>query len=56
MMKKNKTKNWYRYTHRYCPCCGRESSVKELVRDEEKPKDYKLRHIEYEVYDYCDSF
>jgi hypothetical protein len=56
VMKKNKTKNWYRYTHRYCPSCGRERSVKELVRDEEKPKDYKLRHIEYEVYDYCDSF
>lgn len=53
---KNKTKAWYRYTHRYCPCCGRERTTKELIRDEEKPKEHEKRHIEREVYDYCNSF
>lgn len=53
--KTKKIKAWYRYYHSYCPICGRDDLTKTLIRNEPKPKDYKLRHIEEEHYDYCNS-
>jgi len=52
-MKKKKTKNWFLFTHYYCPVCGRENIYKELIKDRVKPIEYIKRHIFKEVYDFC---
>lgn len=45
---------WILFEHWYCPLCGRESVSQTRVFDRPKPATWQERHIEKEVFDWCD--
>jgi len=47
-------KYWYKFTHYYCPQCGKEKIFKERIIKLSKPKKYDDRHKFRECWDYCD--
>ena len=48
-----KKKFWYKFTHYYCPQCGKEKVFQDRITNIPKPKRYDDRHIFREIWDYC---